>query len=250
MATQPTEECKAAGPPKKSNYKPKGKFSKLQDLPIYEVGTAKKVIIFIYDIFGWNEVSKNVFEFADDLAGSGPFSVIMPDFYRGEPWSVTEFPPQSDLQQNAFETWLKGVAADIVVRKDIYEKVLPHLQKANHSKIGVYGVCWGGKQAFLLGADADRFNGVASIHGAWIDEKLADSLQVPVYYGPAAKDTTVEVVKAVLDKKKFGKRCKYEAFLDQQHGFCAARGDWKNKAIKKGVDKAMKGVCEFFNKSM
>ena len=138
-----TQECKDAGPPKKSNYTEKGKRSKLGDLPIYEVGTGKKAIIFIYDIFGWNEINKNVFTFADDLAGRGAFTVIMPDFYRGEAWPVTQFPPQSDLQQKAFNTWLKGIASDIVVRKDIYERVLPHLYKSKHEKIGVIGFCWG-----------------------------------------------------------------------------------------------------------
>eukprot|EP01084_Bolivina_argentea_P139883 246024_1 len=106
--TQPTEECKNAGPPKLSTYKIQGKKSKIGDLPIYEVGTHKKCIIFVYDIFGWNEVNKNVFAFADRLAKEGGLTVIMPDFYRGEEWPVTQFPRKSDLQQKAFRSWLGG----------------------------------------------------------------------------------------------------------------------------------------------
>lgn len=135
--------CNAAGPPKKASYKPKGKFLELGDLPIYQIGSGKKVIILLYDIFGWNEVNKNVFAMADDLAGFGAFTVVMPDFYRGEPWPVGEFPPQSPLQQKAFQSWLRGIAADVVCRKDVYEKVLPHLWKSNHKDIGCIGFCWG-----------------------------------------------------------------------------------------------------------
>ena len=143
MATEPTEECKAAGKPKASSYKSKGKISKLSDLPIYEIGTGKRAIIFIYDIFGWNEVNKNVFQFADEMAKQGGFTVIMPDFYRSEAWPISEFPPESDLQKKAFQAWFKGIASDIVVRKDVYEKVLPHLYRSKHEKIGVIGFCWG-----------------------------------------------------------------------------------------------------------
>ena len=52
-----------------------------------------------------------------------------------------------------------------------------------------------------MGADGERFNAIASIHGAWIDEEKANALQVPCYYGPAKNDTPVETIKKVLDKK-------------------------------------------------
>mmetsp|Transcript_3509 Transcript_3509/g.6137 ORF Transcript_3509/g.6137 Transcript_3509/m.6137 type:complete len:252 (-) Transcript_3509:75-830(-) len=250
MATQPSEECKNAGAPKPSTYSPKGKFLKLGDLSVYQIGSGKKVVILIYDIFGWNDVNKNVFEFADDLSGLGACTVLMPDFYRGEAWPIDQFPPSSDLQQTAFNTWRKGVAAEVVVRKDLYEKVLPHLHKSKLNDIGVVGFCWGGYQSFLMGADGERFKAVASVHGAWIDDKLCGALQVPVYYAPAKGDTDVKVVKKVLDAKPFGKQCRYDAFADQEHGFCAARGDWKNTATKKAKEKVLKELCDFFNKNL
>ena len=138
-----TAACSAAGPPKKASYKPKGKFLNLGDLQLYQIGAGKKVIIMLYDIFGWNEVNKNVFAFADDLAGFGAFTVVMPDVFRGEPWPVADFPPESPLQKKAFNAWLSGVAADVVFRKDVYEKVLPHLWKSNYKDIGCIGFCLG-----------------------------------------------------------------------------------------------------------
>eukprot|EP01084_Bolivina_argentea_P280048 478848_1 len=245
--SQPTEECKAAGPPKKSTYKPKGKISKLGDLPIYEVGNGKKAIISLYDIFGWNEVSKNVFALADELAERGNFTIIMPDPYRGEPWPVGQFPPQSELQKQAFASWLKGVASDIVIRKDIYEKILPYLYKLDIKQIGCIGLCWGGKQVFFMGQDNHRFNAIASIHGAWIDEDKSNALKVPVFYGPANGDTPVNVVKTCLDKKEFADKCVYHAFDDQTHGFCASRGDWTNKETKKAVEMVLNTAVKFFN---
>eukprot|EP01083_Nonionella_stella_P050443 134171_1 len=247
---QPTAECKAAGPPKESTYIPKGIATKLGDLQIYEIGNGKKAIILMYDIFGWNEVNKNVFNFADQLAVTGGFTVIMPDFYRGEPWPVLEFPPQTELQQTAFKSWLDGIASDIVTRKDMYEKVLPHLYKSNIQSIGCIGFCWGGKQSFYMGQDAERFKCIASLHGAWIDAGKANALQVPVYYGPAEGDTSVKEIKAILDKKKFGSQCVYHGFVDQKHGFCAARGDWSNESTKQAVDSALKETIQFFKDNL
>lgn len=143
LQTQPTEACKAAGKPKKSTYKPKGKIIKLDDdLSVYEIGVGKKAIILLYDIFGWNEISKNVFEMADNFAKNG-FFVLMPDFFRGEAWPIAEFPPQSDLQQQAFQAWKAGIASTVVMRKAVFENVLPHLYKSKIDTVGCIGFCWG-----------------------------------------------------------------------------------------------------------
>ena len=140
--SQLAEQCKAAGKPKLSQYKPKGKTTKLGDLEIYEIGVGKRAIILLYDIFGWNSVSKNVFEFADLLAKNG-FRVIMPDHFRGEPCNIADFPPTSDLQKQAFASWKAGIGSTIVMRKDIYERVLPHLYASNVNDVGCIGFCWG-----------------------------------------------------------------------------------------------------------
>ena len=143
MAAQPDAACCEAGKPKPSKYNPKGKVVYLGDLPLYQVGAGKKAIILCYDIFGWNETSKNVYTIADDLAGLPGYTVVMPEFFRGDPWPLAHFPPTSDLDQRAFAAWKGGVASDIVARKDVYERVLPHLYSKKLTDIGVIGMCWG-----------------------------------------------------------------------------------------------------------
>lgn len=108
----------------------------------------------------------------------------------------------------------------------------------------------GGSQVFNLGQDSERFSAVASIHGAWIDDQKANALQVPLYYGPAKGDTEVAKVENVLKKKPFAKKCEYHAYLNQTHGFCAARGDWTDAKIKKDVDIVLKETTKFFLKNL
>lgn len=46
--------CSAAGKPKPQDpYKAKGGQQTIKGLPLYCVGTGKKIIIVIYDVFGW-----------------------------------------------------------------------------------------------------------------------------------------------------------------------------------------------------
>jgi len=247
---QPDPACCEAGVPKPSNYNPKGQIINLGDLPLYQVGTGKKAIILCYDIFGWNEISKNVYTVADDIAGLTGYTVVMPDFYRGDPWPIGNFPPTSELEKRAFSAWKDGVASDIVCRKDVYERVLPHLYSKKLTDIGVIGLCWGGKQSFLFGADSERFKAVASVHGAWIDAELTSALEVPLYYAPAKGDTHVNIVRNALTKKKFAKQCVFKYFGNQQHGFCAARGDWSDRKVKKDVDLMLTQASKFFQATL
>merc|ERR1712154_115097 len=101
----------------------------------------------------------------------------------------------------------------------------------------------------------DRIGAIATIHGAMIDDEATNALRVPLYYGPAKGDVPVADVKKILDAKKklgkefnFSRKCQYHAYLDQTHGFCAARGDWTNAKIKKDVDIVLKETSKFFNK--
>jgi dienelactone hydrolase len=68
----------ALSPP--ADYIPTGTESKLDDLPIYTVGTpGTKAIIVLPEVFGWGGRLKGI---CDTLAVEGYF-VVMPDCHRG-----------------------------------------------------------------------------------------------------------------------------------------------------------------------
>jgi dienelactone hydrolase len=87
-----TSEC-CNTPPVESNYSPKGTDTQFEDFTIYETGELKKngrLLICVYDIFGFHLVTKQV---CDKLASCG-YRVVMPDFFRGKPISQENFPPK------------------------------------------------------------------------------------------------------------------------------------------------------------
>jgi dienelactone hydrolase len=52
-------------------------------------------------------VNRNVFRVADRLAKKG-FFVVMPDFYRGKPWPLKNFPPKD---RKEFDKWFDDTAS-------------------------------------------------------------------------------------------------------------------------------------------
>ena len=67
---------------------PHGSDFMLGNLSIYETldKTPRRLLIAVYDIFG---DTANTRLFADFIAETYGFRVIVPDFYRGEPWDNT-----------------------------------------------------------------------------------------------------------------------------------------------------------------
>jgi len=78
--------------PVESTYTPKGKETTLGDLVIYETGdsTSPNLLICFYDIFGFHPVTKQVC----DKLGEAGWRVVMPDFFRGKPFPLENFPPK------------------------------------------------------------------------------------------------------------------------------------------------------------
>ncbi|GAB5356786.1 hypothetical protein AAMO2058_000318800 [Amorphochlora amoebiformis] len=254
--------CCGAGPPVEADYKERGTYEKLRarnsEFRAYISGSVKpskrvNCIILVYDIFGWNKKNRNVFKVADYLADNG-FFVVMPDFYRGEPWSLDRFPPKEAKDKKDFGEWW-GKKCDLkTTDADIKQAVIPFIRRFSKgvkmASIGLLGFCWGGLMCFgCAGLDkAFTYSAIGTIHGARLTPEMAEKIRCPAMVLPSKDDPGYEEIKKVLDKKKFGKHCVYHNFKGEIHGFCAARGDWKNKDTKSAVDKALNMTIKFFGK--
>ena len=152
-----SDACVDAGPARKADkYKPKGIIktlkaikdsqSKLTDLEVYysaEIDTKKNIknaVIILYDIFGWNEKNKNVFEFSDRLFndGDGKYYVMMPDHYRSNPWPVTK-----EINMEEIMKWKEQYATYDIVVDDMTQRILPTLKQDGIEQICFVGLCWG-----------------------------------------------------------------------------------------------------------
>ena len=73
------------------NYKPTGRRLWIDNMDIYETGAkeSRNVLIAAYDIFGFHP---NTLHFADMIAEKGPFTVVMPDFFRRRPYLMEDYP--------------------------------------------------------------------------------------------------------------------------------------------------------------
>ncbi len=80
------------GPPNafgqlETDYSPRGFFVQLDDLEVYVAqpgvaGSGQKAVVWAHDIFGPN--SGRTYELVDQLAADTEYTVLLPDFYRGQ----------------------------------------------------------------------------------------------------------------------------------------------------------------------
>jgi len=107
-------------PPVESNYEPKGQEITLGDgQKVYEIGTGNRVLICVYDIFGFHPVTKQV---CDRLSAAG-FRLVMPDFWRGKPWKKENFPPPDF---SVLINWATTEGDWVTIVKPDLEKVVKH----------------------------------------------------------------------------------------------------------------------------
>uniref|UniRef100_A0A7S3ZCA9 Dienelactone hydrolase domain-containing protein n=2 Tax=Lotharella globosa TaxID=91324 RepID=A0A7S3ZCA9_9EUKA len=178
----------------------------------------------------------------------------MPDFYRGNPWPLSKFPPSSEEDKKAFGAWWGKECELKNTNTDIREAVVPFIRKFSKgvkmASIGLLGFCWGGLMCFgCAGLDQTfTYSAIASIHGANLTGEMASKIKCPAMVCPSKDDPPYDDMKKALDGKPFAKHCVYHNFTEQIHGFCAARGDWTKKETKADVDKALDMAVEFFGK--
>ncbi len=182
MAESKVQECCPIGsePKLAATYKPRGTTSTLGDLPIYTIGEGDKAIIFIYDIFGADAGRTKLC--CDQLADAG-FFVILPDFFRGEPWDSDDWSKLGEFFGKF--SWSR-------LNKDLNDHVYPYLEQRGTKKIGMVGCCWGDYIVFQASASGKIDAGVG-FHPtltkfAESADSLAEASKCPHFLMPAGND--------------------------------------------------------------
>ncbi|VDD75872.1 unnamed protein product [Mesocestoides corti] len=206
-------------------------------------------IVLVYDAFGFEIV--NTRRFADMLADQANAHVIMPDFFRGKPWPLTDFPPK---QPSAFSEWLEkngswSVVFPLLRAANTYVQGL--LPEGDRDKMGILGFSWGGKQ--VLRACSDKTLGYlagVSIHGYMITPDDAKNISVPLFFMPSGEDPPIDPLKAILDKRPFGDKCRYYTFTEERHGFASARGDLNDQGTLEAINQTIALAAAFFKENL
>ncbi|CDH49969.1 dienelactone hydrolase family protein [Lichtheimia corymbifera JMRC:FSU:9682] len=230
-------------PPVASDYQAVGTIEKVgaDELPVYVVGPkdAKKAILVIYDIFGLHNNTK---QFCDILAKECGYKVVMPDFFRGEPWTDEKM---GDMQ--ALIAWIGKVGSIEVVSPQI-KSVTEWLQGQGVTKAGLVGFCWGAKISVQMTAIDSFFGGASLVHPSFVDVKDAEKAGAPILALPSKDEPDMTEYMKVLSQKPFGDKCAHRRFDDQPHGFAAARGDYTDELNKKRATEAIQLTANFFSK--
>jgi dienelactone hydrolase len=211
----------------------------------YAVGDADtcngRAIIMLHDVWGMDSGRQKAM--CDQFAAEG-YLVVMPDMYRGVPLDSI-----SNLKAFASKFPIS------TVQDDIFNCVIPHLQKQGVTSIGMIGFCWGPWAIMKLCAD-DRAVDVVKIgvncHPSFKLEELvwdrdpvdmARHILVPQLLLSAKNDAdyvqTGGAVDAIMKElKDIGKDCRVHSFPDMSHGW-VNRGDLTDANVMRDFKKAM-----------
>jgi len=241
MAEHKTGCCPVGSEPQlAATHIPTGKEETIDGLPLYTVGSGDKAIIFIFDVFGPDAGRTKLI--CDQLADAG-FFVILPDFFRKDPWNSNDFSKIGEF----FQKWNWDV-----LNKDLENVVYPYLEKRGTKSIGMVGCCWGDYVVVKASASgkitaAVGFHPTLNYFGPTIEE-LTEAVKCPQFYMPAGNDP--EELKEggsaeKILKEKFGEKGRVKTFPDVQHGW-VPRGDIQKPEVAKAYKEAVTLAIEYF----
>ncbi|KAH8120485.1 hypothetical protein DFH11DRAFT_1499585 [Phellopilus nigrolimitatus] len=236
-------------PPVQSNYTPKGTYKEFAGFKkVYVTGppSSDTALVSIFDIFGFYPQTQ---QGADKLAVAMNAAVYMPDFFEPDaPFPIARFPPQSAADKDALQAFFAGPAqperaVDALVR------VGGALRAAGATRVGAYGMCWGGKVAILAGSkESPVFDAVAALHPAMLQASDADNLAVPLGLF-ISHDEPKEEYDSMIEKlkqKPYADKIAYKYYPNMFHGWAAARADLENEENKKEFEDVYSKLREFF----
>jgi len=233
-------------PPVSSSYEPIGETVKVGGVDAYVTGPkdAKVGLIAAYDIFGFHNNTK---QFCDRLASVG-YRVILPDFFRGEPWPLDQFPIQD---MSVLSAWM-GKQSEWSHVGPIFEAATAFLKADGAIKIGAFGFCWGAKMCIILGRDASKVDALAFLHPSAFNEEDFRLVKVPLINLPSKDEPDMLPLHKVLEESnpEIAAKSAHHRFDDVHHGWCAARGyqvtDFGDSHVSKRATDALNLVHEFF----
>ncbi|KAJ0963027.1 hypothetical protein J5N97_028149 [Dioscorea zingiberensis] len=212
----------------------------LGGLKVYVSGDpkSKHAIILVSDIYGYE--APNLRKIADKVAAFG-FYVVVPDFFRGEPYVDNN--PKRPL-----DVWLKEHPQQKGFEDS--KSVIAVLKKRGISVIGAAGFCWGGKVVVDL-AKTNMIKAIVALHPSLVTVDDIKDVKQPIAILGAEKDeitppTLVKQFQEILSKKheidSFVK-----IFSGVAHGF-SVRYKADDKFAVKKAEEAQKDMLHWFLK--
>ncbi|CAF9942138.1 hypothetical protein IMSHALPRED_003378 [Imshaugia aleurites] len=231
------------------DYKPKGTYTKLADLDVYTIGpsTSTRALIAVYDIFGF---TPQTLQGADLLSHSLDALVLVPDFFKGKPLSLSLYPPDTDEKKKTAGEFMQGTANIDANAKKLGEVAVA--AKGEYESVkgwGCYGLCWGGKLAVLHSGAGTVFKAAGTAHPGRLAKDDAEKLTVPFICLFSKEDGTPELMKEYWEAlEKNNKENVVEKYGDMHHGWMGARANLEDKENLKEFERGYTQFAKFFDK--
>ena len=236
--------------------KPTGSVKEVGGVPSYvtQPGSGKGTIILATDIFGLGISNPKIV--ADVLSSDSGFTVVVPDYFEGEPMKPEEFvlpshssegPPSDDQMgknmQNMTNWVQKGHSPNETF--PLTKKVIDAVK--SEGPVGIVGFCYGGKIA-ALAAEEPVVSGAVIYHPAMLEADEAQQVKVPVLLNMADFDPTFNGVedawqKTLQEKKLLDSRSK--KYSGSVHGF-GSRPDQSKPDVMSAHKQALSSTADFF----
>lgn len=227
------------------DYIHQGREFQLGNLSIYETDdrSPRRLLIAVYDIFG---DTANTRLFADKLAEDYGFRVIVPDFYRSEPWNHTLWPPVPE----DYAAWQERVANwDTIVQFDVQNILDFYWTTYGVKEVGIFGFCWGGKISTLAASQMPRIMAAGLVHPSSVTNDMAEDVHAPMYLFPCLDDPDMLPFYEVL-KRKFGDNSGHRRYDDMCHGFATSMGNFSNPLVFQRVEQTIDILGNFFTRNL
>lgn len=213
-------------------------------------------VIVFYDVFGFDGGRTKAI--CDELATAGPYTVVLPDFYRGNDCLTADAGPATEK----FGAWATKYSYKKAFALDLKAHVLPYLKSKGVSKMASVGFCKGAYMVFSISGDPEIGSMAAgiSVHpalqivgmmGEGTPESMAEAVTCPQLLLPAGNDPEFTWPGgSVLEKlEENGVEGESIVFKDMMHGW-VSRGDLTNDTVKRDVAAAMQAMKDFLAKNL
>eukprot|EP00762_Andalucia_godoyi_P002166 ANDGO_02581.mRNA.1 putative AIM2 family protein C977.15 len=216
------------------------------DFDMYLTGrldaSTKRAIVVMYDIFGLPR--KRLHQICDQLSTALNAAVLAPDAFKGEAWSVENFPP-ADFA--VLLQWLGRVGSYTGnVEFTISSTVDFVKSKAPKAEVGIAGFCWGGQQAIHAGATG-RFVAVAAVHAARFTPEDLLKVPSPVFVLMANNDPAVDPFEEAFKTSEHHSKSVFKSYSDMPHGF-SMRGPYDDLRKARAAE-AITELAAFFSRA-
>jgi len=230
-------------PGAKQSHTAQGNETKVGEFNTYKIGQGKSAILVFTDIFGYSFI--NTRKLADTFAQETGTTVLIPDFFEGDPMDPTD----PNLLEK-LPDWLKKHPVDKVLAS--LDKFMSTI-KGHYDTIQAIGFCYGGKMVvhLIMQAQLDpAVKAVVAAHASFLVKEEAAQIKRPILFQLAGHDDFFspdlrEHFEKTLAPTHLANFIDYPGTV---HGF-VTRPDGSEHGMRQR-DKAVHDAVEYFKKNL